>query len=157
MATYTPQQYAALLERVPEEAEKLLRRLGRMAGARIGGRAIGTYMRDAKGEGRRSPTDGGPLRILTGRLARAVAGARRRGSIEELTREPGALRYRLMKGVDAAQVPEAYNETGVSNGFGRGITIPARPFLAPALDDEADEITRRAQQMTYRTLRQLLA
>ena len=44
------------------------------ASTRIAGRAVGQFMRDDKGGGPRSPTDTGPLRILTGRAARSLTG-----------------------------------------------------------------------------------
>lgn len=67
------------LQRFEREIEGTLEEILGYASTRVGARGAETYMRDAKGEGRRRPPeDSGPLRILSGRLARAVRGARGR-------------------------------------------------------------------------------
>lgn len=79
-----------------------------MADTRIGARAVGTYMRDAKGEGRRLKTDAGPLRIVTARHARAVSVPRAPGHIARI--EAQGARVTLLKGVDLALDPGGWNE-----------------------------------------------
>lgn len=106
------------------------------------GRAIGDYMRDIlPGEPKkRSPDDAGPLRIVTGRLARGLTGARKGGenpeSIYRFETSPG--QYKLTFGT---RVPyAAIHEFGGMAGRGHKVRIPGRPYLGPALQDETPTI-----------------
>lgn len=112
------------------------------------GRAIGDYMRDiVPGEPkRRSPDDAGPLRIVTGRLARGLTGARKGGqnpeSIYRFETSPGE--YRLTFGT---RVPyAAIHEFGGMAGRGHKVHIPGRPYLGPALQDETPTIVNLFDQ-----------
>ena len=147
----SPAEFRARLTRWASGAMPgLLEDMAKLASVRIGARAVGTYMRNAKGEGRRRAGDAGPLRIATGDYARSVRGGGR-GSIERIAMT--GLRAKLEKGVRLAEQPKGYNETGVLNGFGRGIRIPARPTLRPALNDEADNIRSLAQRRFLSSVR----
>lgn len=106
------------------------------------GTAIGTYMRDIlPGEAkRRSPSDAGPLRIVTGRLARGLLGARKQGAAPESI-------YRLETSADGVQltfgttVPyAAINEYGGNAGRKHSATIPGRPYMGPAMQTERDGV-----------------
>lgn len=106
------------------------------------GTAIGEYMRDIlPGEPkRRSPTDAGPLRIVTGRLARSLTGARKDGgnpeSIYRFQSSPGV--YQLTFG---SRVPyAAIHEYGGQAGRGHKVRIPGRPYLGPALQEQTGAI-----------------
>lgn len=153
MAEITPKQAAGALEAVAAALPDALRDAAGHGALRIGGYAVDTFMRDAKGEGRRSPGDSGPLRIVSGRLARAVASTPDRphpGGVNRITTDPASVL--LEKGVDLGVVPYArIHERGGTAG--RGARIPARPYLSPALDAAAPEVQAYAQEK----LTQLLA
>jgi len=118
------------------------------------GRTVSTYMRDAKDEpARRSPLDKGPLRIVTGRLVRSLTGARTG------TNQPESI-YRIQSGggdvtvTFGSVVPYAaiHEYGGTIDRLARSvistratipahtITIPGRPYLGPALNDESDTV-----------------
>src|SRR5690606_36790363 len=105
----------AVLARIAPTLAKVAKR----GATRIGARAVGAYMRDGTadpgarstirftrtGRARRTgqrfgprPSKEGPLRFLSGRLARAVRGAKGRGAIERLDAGPAGS-VTLTKGV----------------------------------------------------------
>jgi len=176
----TPEQFRARLARWAEGAlPGLLQDMARDASVRIGARAVGTYMRDAKGTGevsqatrlrftkdgrirrggrrythsvRRAASDTGPLRIVSGALARALRPSGR-GAISRVSTE--GLRAKLEKGVDLGVVPYARihekgglagRRRGARGRFTRRARIPARPYLAPALADEEGNIKSVAER-----------
>ena len=104
-------------------------------------RSVTQFMRDARGEPlKRSPLDNGPLRIVTGRLARGLTGAR------SGTREPESI-YRVESGggdvkvVFGTSVPYAnIHERGGQAGRNLSVTIPGRPYLGPALELESGNV-----------------
>lgn len=108
----------------------------------IAGRAIGEYMRDAKGEpARRSPGDKGPLRIVTGRLARSLIGARKDGNSPESV-------YRIQTGSGQVTVTfgsavpyAAIHEFGGMAGRALSVAIPGRPYLGPSINELSGEVT----------------
>lgn len=136
--------------------------------ARIAGRAIGTYMKDAKGGGRRLPTDTGPLRIVTGRLARSLSGSARDEAVNKLeVLAPGLLRFTKGSRVPYArvheygfsgelQIPQHTRTRGGKTysvrAHSRTVTIPARPYLAPAVEDEIPQIRQIAAAELRRVL-----
>lgn len=119
-------------------------------------RAVSDFMRDAAGEPiRRSPADGGPLRIVTGRLARSLVGARTDG------RGPESI-YRVQKGgtqvtiTFGSVVPYAnIHERGGQAGRGHSVTIPGRPYLGPAIELESARAINIFDQALDRLARQL--
>lgn len=122
MNQMSPQQFRARLQGL---VRSLLPALGQGMGSTVFGRwAAGQigHMRDAKGEGRRSPSDTGPLRIETGDYARTTTS----GGLRRVETE--GLRLRFQKGYRLAVTPQAYNETGTRYA-------PARPTLEPGLQD----------------------
>ena len=101
--------------------------------------ATGTYMRDAKGEPRRRrKDDSGPLRIVSGRLARSLTGARKGGrnpeSVYELSIGGGEIRLTFGSSVPYSRIHE------FGGTAGKGAVIPARPYLGPALEEERQNI-----------------
>jgi hypothetical protein len=104
------------------------------ADSRIRARAIGTYMRDAKGEPlRRRSDDRGPLRIVTGDYVRGIA------------RSPARIRMEGFRGVyekriDQARYPQSYNEMRRDGSPGK------YPAHGPAGRDEAGPISRLAEK-----------
>ncbi|MDB4726330.1 hypothetical protein OAF54_02745 [bacterium] len=104
-------------------------------------RSLTDFMRDAKGEPkRRSPLDGGPLRIVSGRLARSLTGARTG------TNAPESI-YRVISTADnvaitfGSAVPyAAIHEYSGMAGRNRGTFIPGRPYLSPALLIEENDV-----------------
>lgn len=152
MADRTPRQTAAAVARWAAGLPRVVEGELRAASARIGGRAVGTYMRDAKGQGRRSKGDRGPLRIVRGTLAGAVGatgrGFNRPGAVNEVTTTGD--RVTLTKGVDLSAVPYAR-----VHEEGHGAT-PARPYLGPALRDETPGIRRSLERTVTRSLREAL-
>lgn len=150
MATITVQEFRRRLARVEREVKPLVERIARVFYARVGARAVGTYTLP----GPKGPVHPDLLTRRSGRLNRAVQGGP--GRVQRVEAKGGG-RFEVVKGVDTTEVPEALHEVGIQNAFGRGITIDARPFLAPALADEADEVERRAQMEAVRTFRQILS
>jgi len=103
--------------------------------------AVGQFMRNAKGEPRRrSPGDGGPLRILKGRLARSLTGARTGSkgpeSIYKLSFSAGGVRVTFGSKTPYARI----HEKGGTAGPGRSVRIPGRPYLGPALAKEEAKV-----------------
>jgi hypothetical protein len=119
--------------------------------------ASATFMRDARGEGRRSREDTGPLRILSGDLAGAVTsgGPNSPGKIERVRTE--GYRISMEKGVDLGRVPYArIHEYGGHAGRGGATFIPARPYLRPALEQERPHMAALVQRTLTRSLREAL-
>lgn len=145
----TPEQMADGLQAASGEIVEAAERVLRFASARIGGRAIGTYMKDAKGHGRRSPMDAGPLRIVSGRLARSLA---TRGTTQDTGGQPEGIMEITVSGstvtlTKGSKVPyAAIHEYGGTAGRLRRARIPARPYLRPALTDELPAITAKAKE-----------
>ena len=132
------------------------------ARTRVAARAGSSYMRDAgAGAGRRDPQDDGPLRIVTGRLERSLRGRRFQGRQEGVlnVRSTGT-GYRIEIG---SRVPyAAVHERGFSGVVQRAsgpvnLTIPARPYAAPAARDEARRISREARDVLRRLGREVFA
>jgi phage gpG-like protein len=139
--------------------------------ARIAGRAVGTYMRDAKGEGRRDPQDSGPLRIVTGTLARSLSGSAREDAINKLEiLAPGVIRFTKGSRVPYARIHElggtgsvdviAHTRTRGETTYtvrahSRRVNIPARPYLAPAVEDELPKIRELAVDELRKALREV--
>lgn len=104
-------------------------------------RSVTQFMRDAAGEpARRSPIDKGPLRIVTGRLARSLTGARtgtnEPESIYRIATESGSVQITF-----GSQTPyAAIHEFGGLAGRGHTASIPGRPYLGPALELESGEV-----------------
>ncbi len=156
------------LEHIRLGLGEMLRPLGRFAGVRIGERVVNAYMRAARGEGPRRPGDGGPLRMVEGRIARAVNLGRdaRFGG-----RSAGFQRIRvtknkmtLRKGINTKLLPQASaHEHGATiravnapflkfktpTGWVqvKEVTIPARPFLQPAFEDVLPEIREEGTRL----------
>lgn len=112
------------------------------ANTRIGARAVGSFMRDAKGQGRRSPLDRGPLRIVTGTHAKAVRGPGPATVARiELT---GSLSAHLLKGVDVSLDPGGWNEVRPDRARFRTV--------APAAHAELSVIRRKAEKVFARSI-----
>lgn len=73
------------LQAIARELPAELEAAGRKIAVKIGSTAVRNYMRDAgTGAGPRSPSDTGPLRIVTSRLARSLLGRNFAGTRESL-------------------------------------------------------------------------
>lgn len=163
------------------------RRTLRIASRLIGKEASENYMRDAgAGAGRRSRVDQGPLRIVSGRLAKSLVQSAERNAdaIEEIA-QVGATRFQLRKGsrVEYAAIHEyggetrprvtdkmrrfawaKYYETGIDTFKGIALTkknrlsvsIPARPYLRPGTRDALPRIEDRARETLNETLQPFL-
>ena len=112
---------------------------------RIASRAVTLYMREAgrerSGSGRfltRSPSDSGPLRILSGRLAGSILGEKLGSNsgdtIYDLTVLATEVRLRWGSRTPYALIQE---KGGVA---GRGAVIPPRPYIKPATNSVIPEI-----------------
>jgi phage gpG-like protein len=176
-----------LLDRAVDVAEQLLRR---DAAPRIGAIATRRYMRDAgkrasPGNVTLGPNATDTLRIVSGRLARSLTGARTdRGapqSINRVRRVTDTV-VRLVKGttVDYAAVHEegfqgtvdvrphrrtmthgfgpesAYPQTVTVTRHARQMDIPARPYLGPATEDYRKELQEKGPEELRTMVRQLL-
>lgn len=126
----------------PDGLQLAMRKTLEYANTRIGAAAIGQYMRDAKGEGRRLRADRGPLRILSGTHAKAVRGSSPASVARIETR--GSFGATLRKGVDLSLDPGGYNEEGTRYA-------PARPTIVPAAQAESSRIRKRAEQLFKRS------
>jgi phage gpG-like protein len=126
------------VQRLPKVLERALGDASR----RVAGTAIGSYMRDAKGEPkRRRRDDNGPLRIVSGRLARSFTGASEGGEASEAIYEihtlpEGGVRLTFGSRVTYA----AIHEYGGFAGRAKAAYIPGRPYLNPALRDEEQQV-----------------
>lgn len=123
----------------------------------ISRRSISEFMRDAGlGAGRRSATDKGPLRIVSGRLARSLRGARTRGSSEsvrklDIRRRQATLQFGTRVpygavhegGFSGTVTVRAHNRGGHSvRSHQRRMNIPKRAYLDPAGKRALPEIER---------------
>lgn len=120
-------------------------------------RSISEFMRNAGiGAGPRSATDGGPLRIVSGRLARSLRGARTRGTAEsvrriEIRRRRATLEFGTSVPYGAVHEygflgtvsVRAHQRGGKSvRSHQRRMNIPKRAYLEPAGARAIDEINR---------------
>jgi len=137
---------ARLAAWVKDTLPGVLEQAARQADTRIGQRAISSFMRDAKGEARRKKTDRGPIRRLSGTLARATRGAGSPGAIVRVE-QVGASRVRLTKGVDTKIAKGGFNEGKVARS---GVSLS---FLMPALTAETGWIKERTQRLATGSLR----
>jgi phage gpG-like protein len=176
---------ARLLRVIIATVEDLLRQ----GSSRIGAIATSRYMRDAgaaagRGDRALGPNQTDTLRIVTGRLARSLTGARTgRAAPESISRvDVTGETVRLIKGtrVEYAQVhEEGFRGTvdirphrrTMKQGFGpdtlypmevvvsrhtRQIDIPARPFLGPAVEDYMQELREMAPAKLREAIREAL-
>lgn len=162
-----------VVKHVQEGLEKeVMRPAAKFASTRIAARSSSTYMRRAGAVagatfgtvGKRSRDDQGPLRIVTSRLVRSIlnrAFGGRRESVNEL-KAVGSNKLLLSKGTSVpyslahekgfsgeVDVP-AHTRKHPSAGdvrvkaHQRSMTVPARPYLGPALRDEEPGINNHA-------------
>lgn len=176
---------ARLQDALVETVEGVLER----SGSRIGAIATSRYMRDAgkaagRGDVTLGPNNTDTLRIVTGRLARSLTGARTdRAAPESINRvQVSGTEVTLTKGtkVEYAEVHERGFRGAVdvrphrrtmTEGFGpdslypmevivgrhtRQMDIPARPFLGPAVEDFRPELQEELRQQTLDTIREVL-
>ena len=149
MKRYAPDEFAALLGRLPAAIEAAFRRVTPAVRQRVAGRAATSHMRDAGAEPvRRSPEDSGPLRITsrdtTGgpvRYLKAVKGGVP-GSVDRVTAS-APLRITYEMGVDLGAVPQGYNEDRY-------------PTFTAAIKDEAAALCRIARDVFVSGLRSLV-
>lgn len=104
-------EWAEALQDAPQEVEdELLKPLAEYVAQRFGLHAVQDHMRRVQaGAPPRQPTDAGPLRSVSGRLARAVQGSfwkGRRESKTEVTIDPKELEWRRVIFVPYAQIHE---------------------------------------------------
>lgn len=97
---------------------QVLQQIVKIADTRIGARSVGTYMRNDKAGGRRSPTDSGPLRSTSGALARGVQ-SRRQGSGGFASNVTTSLTLNSIKFVKEILIPYA-----AAHEFGGTWTVP---------------------------------
>jgi phage gpG-like protein len=175
-----------LLEKIVEAAEEMLRQ----GASRIGAIAVSEYMRDAgkaagRGDVTLGPNQTDTLRIVTGRLARSLTGARTdRAAPESINRvrRVTSTAVRLIKGsrVPYAEVHEegfrgsvdvrphrrtmtqgfgpdsAYPQDVVVTRHTRQMDIPARPYLGPATEDWKEELQEAAPPVLREAIRQAM-
>lgn len=176
--------------------ERILRRkterFADIARTKIGGSATTKYMRDSgavtpdmQNLGRNRRTGKGSLRIVSGRLARSLTGARTavvgmnsegvysvrqsgtKTTIEYGTKVPYARAHE--EGFSGnVQIPS--HTRRITQAFGRQIepktvqvsahsknmNIPARPYLSPALDDQLPKIKEDAQNILVETVEEFV-
>ena len=175
MADLTPEQASARVRAWTRTGlVGALRGTAEFASATVGGVSVGQFMRDGSGDAgastpirftktgrarragaqrfpRRRRTDVGPVRILTGRLARAVRTAQhgRDGSVNEVSAlgTGTSLGVRLTKGVNLAVVPEGRWE-GETAASDRDLS-----YLAPAAQASRSVIRTRAGRDVRRSLK----
>lgn len=172
-------QLATQLQRLHGALAVVARSVLEEASRRIGARAVGSYMRDAgPGAGRRAPSDTGPLRIVSGRLARSLTGARgMAGGAPEGIDEITVISEEVVRLVKGSAVPYAavheYGFTGAVavgaharrtprgpvqvRAHQRHARIPARPYLNPALADELPAVQAMAAEHLQAAVRTMLA
>lgn len=145
------------LSRFGDKLEEALSRAANESVDIVIKKSVTRFMRDARGEpARRSPLDGGPLRIVSGRLSRSLTGLLKRGSKtffgnQEAVSTGGAESvYRLVSRRGYVNVAfgsntpyAAIHEFGGQAGRGLFVTIPGRPFLGPSMTEERTSIINR--------------
>lgn len=153
----------------------------RIASTVIGQKATENYMRNAgAGAGRRSRVDIGPLRIVSGRLAKSLTQSEQRNpdAIEKI-RQISSTKFQLRKGTsveyaatheygDVRNVTQKqkgyffhrFNETGDSMWRAMALSdqlrYPKRPYLGPAATDAGPIIQKRALAELERALEALI-
>lgn len=141
-------RHQALVQTLERELPHALREFAGVAFSRIAGRAVGRYMQNALGEtNRRQP--GGPLRILSGRLAKSLTnseGPAGREGHRTISVSGAKLRAEMGSTVPYAAVHE-YGASFSMVSQRRTVNIPARPYLRPAMQDEAPKIDKLARVM----------
>lgn len=160
MADLTPRQAADRFRRFASGGLAVaVRKAAAEAAPIVAGTSIGQFMQNSGG-GRRRADDRGPLRIVTGTLARAVRAPHGRdGSIREVTAEGSgsSLSITLTMGVSLAVVPYArVHEMGFSGSRLRDraeVNIPARPYLRPAAEASRSAIATRTANIIRRAFR----
>lgn len=168
-------QFRILVDEIPDE----LLLMGTPILTRLGASATSDFMVDAGvGAGRRPPGSPGPLRIVTGRLARSLTGAATQGARESInvitldvhgltivkgSKVPyaGVHEYGMQKTVHvrAHQRTEAFGRNVGPfqvGAFSRRMNIPARPYLAPAAEKSAkwilEFVDKRLRTLVKRVL-----
>jgi len=175
-----------LLRGIVQVAEEVLEE----AGPAIGAIAVSEYMRDAGAAAGRGDVTLGPnrtdtLRIVTGRLARSLTGARTDRSAPESIQRVEQITdtaVRLIKGttVEYAEVHEEGFQGAVdvrphrrtmTQGFGpdtlypmdvivgrhtRQMDIPARPFLGPAVEDYLPDLRSLVREKLRDMIRRVI-
>ena len=175
-----------LLENIVEATEELLRQ----GSVRIGAIATSKYMRDAGKAAGRGDVTVGPnrtdtLRIMTGRLARSLTGARTGRNAPESINRVRVITGTAVRLIKGSRVPYAeVHEEGfrgsvdvrphrrtMTEGFGpdslypmdvtvtrhtRQMDIPARPYLSPAVEDWKEELQQAAPPVLREAIRQAI-
>lgn len=151
----TPAEYRARVEIAARTSlPAVLEDVARESATLIGARIVGAYF-DAptfSGPGSIGPrTDpAGPLRIVSGRLARATR-PRGRGNVARVEKLAGGRRVGLSYGVRLDVVPYArIHELGGFAGRGRRTYIRARSYLNPAARDVLPRIRQNAGRAASR-------
>jgi len=140
----SPQEYSARLgrfeEALGEEAPKLLSK----SQTAVSRRSVQTYMQRDEIDPR-DPSDTGPIRIQTSRLARSLTGARegssgRQEGISRIKSDGATVTLTMGTRVPYAATHE-YGDTRTTS-TGETATFPARPYLRPALEDETPTVRK---------------
>lgn len=139
MAELSAEEKAKLLDNLQGILTEWARLVLKKSRSLIGRRATGHYMRDARGEPRRrSPSDRGPLRIVSGRLARSLRDARTREAVSEVHDVADG----IVELVYGTRTPYAATHekgfTGMVRRRGSALyllQIRRRAFLEPAVKD----------------------
>lgn len=179
MAQITVDDIIAGFERFEKQIPDLLANIASLAKTRLSSSATTKFMkstgaRDAiSGLGRNPQTGIGTLRIDKGRLARSLTGTKE--NISDASVRNGLLTYIFGSEVDYARVNEkgfsgnvnvSQHVRTITQAFGRDIAprqvtvsahsrnmrIPARPYLNPALDDQADFLAKEINRRIYNAL-----
>ena len=146
MSDLTPRQASARLKAWaqgsgPGSLQAAVVKAATEAGPVIAGTSIGQFMQNGAAGVRRSATDRGPLRIVSGTLARAMRSPDGRdGGINRVSAASTGrgLTVTLTKGVSLAVAKGGYNE-GRSAKSGRDLS-----FLRPAAEASRSRIAARA-------------
>lgn len=164
--------------------EEALMRSVDVARVRIAASATGRFMREGKGAtGRNTKTGEGALRKVSGRLARSLTGAaesRTGGSREGFSRlkhtargftstfgsnVPYARIHELggttkvtdkMRGFFWYKFSETGDEKWKAFALSDSITIPARPYMEPAVDDQKDYIDNYVSKALDNLIKEVL-
>lgn len=171
---HNSEEFKRSIQKFEAGLPKTLQQIVKIADIRIGARSVGTYMRNAKGEGARKEADEGPLRSVSSRLARAMQSKDSGSGREFLIKSRLTLTSILFskellvpyafiheKGGEIT-IPvtqrmrsffwamyfqtsdEKWKHLAITKKTSFMIDMKARPYVEPSINDEEEEIGRRA-------------
>lgn len=159
------------LKQFQKKLPSVLRKIGRHSTTLITQTSTNKYMQFGSANmGPRSPTDTGPLRIVTSRLSRSISSAQKGGN-RESSYSMDVKGYKMNLTIGSLVPYAAIHEFGFSGTIDvpahtragspvrahqRRVNIKARPYLEPSLRHNEKIIRKDAAERVYKTLKEAL-